>query len=124
MPTRRLDVDSVRTIALTLPHVEEGTTYGVPAWRVNGRMFACVPSHRSAEPRSLVVRVDFATRDELLAAQPQTYYVTDHYVGYTSVLVRLATINADALRDLLQMAHRFMSASPTRARPASRKRRE
>jgi hypothetical protein len=38
------------------------------------------PANRSAEPASLVVRVDFDDRAELLAAAPDVYYVTDHYV--------------------------------------------
>jgi len=37
---------------------------------------ACVPSHRSAEPGSLAVRVDFDDRAELLSAAPDVYYVT------------------------------------------------
>jgi len=42
-----------------------------------------VPVHRSAEPGSLAVRVDFDDRAELLAADPDVYYVTDHYLNYT-----------------------------------------
>jgi hypothetical protein len=42
---------------------------------------ACGPTHRSAEPGSLVVRVGFDDRAELLAAAPDVYYVTDHYLN-------------------------------------------
>jgi hypothetical protein len=70
---------------------------------------ACVPAHRSAEPGSLVVRVDFDDRAELLAADPDVYYVTDHYLNYTSVLVRLSRVTPDVLRDLLGMAHKFVT---------------
>jgi hypothetical protein len=70
---------------------------------------ACVPAHRSAEPGSLVVRVDFDDRAELFAAEPDIYYVADHYVGYTAVLVRLARINVGELRDLLRIAHKFVT---------------
>jgi hypothetical protein len=69
-----------------------------------------VPSHRSAEPDSLAVRIDFDNRAELLAAAPDVYYVTDHYLNYTSVLVRLSRVTPDVLRDLLRMAHKFVSA--------------
>ena len=127
MAKRHTSLDTVRRIALALPDVEEGTIYGAPAFRVRGQMFACQPSHRSAEPGSLVVRVDFPTRDELLAAEPETYYITDHYVGYTSILVRLSRVNPDALRDLLLMAYnfikRFAPARRPRKRTAARRRR-
>ena len=109
MPGSTINFDAVRGIALTLPGVEESTAYGVPALKVNGKLLACVPSHRSAEPASLVLRVDFDDRAELLAADPAVYYVTDHYVGYTAVLVRLACVNPDALRDLLGMAYKFVT---------------
>jgi len=71
---------------------------------------ACVPTHRLAEPGSLMVRVDFDDRAELLAADPDVYYVTDHYLNYTSVLVRLSRVTPDVLRDLLGMAHKFVTA--------------
>jgi hypothetical protein len=94
--------------------VEESTAYGSPALRVRGKLLACVPSHRSAEPGSLVVRVDFDDRAELLAADPDVYYVTDHYLNYTSVLVRLSRVTPDVLWDLLGMAHKFVTARRAR----------
>jgi hypothetical protein len=81
MPRRTTNFDTVRDIALTLPGVEERTAYGVPALKVHGKLLACVPADRSAEPASLVVRVDFDDRAELLDADSAVYYVTDHYVG-------------------------------------------
>jgi hypothetical protein len=114
MAKRSLTFGDVRKMALALPGTEEKTSYGVPAFYVRGKMFACQPSHKSAEPGSLVVRVDFDHRAELLDADPATYYVKEHYEGYTSVLVRLKQIHPDALRDLLGMAHTFMSSRRAR----------
>ena len=59
---------------------------------------------------SLVVRIDFDNRAELLAAAPDVYYVTDHYLNYNAVLVRLSRVTPDVLRDLLGMAHKFVTA--------------
>jgi hypothetical protein len=115
-PARRDDFDPVRRFGLSLPDVEESTMFGTPALKVRGKMFACMASHRSAEPGTLVVRMSFDQRDELIATDPSTYYLTDHYVGYTTVLVRLSRVHPDALRDLLLSAWRFMSAS-SRRRP-------
>jgi hypothetical protein len=119
MPTKKISFDTVRRIGRALPDVEEGTTYGTPALKVHGTVIACAAIHRSAEPGSLVVRIDFDQRDELIAADPETYYLTDHYVNYPAMLVRLSRVHQDALRDLLQMAWRFAKSKATR--PARRR---
>ena len=110
MPRNKIDFDTVRKIALALSDVEESTAYGASAFKVGGKLLACTPVNKSAEPDSLMVRIDFAQRAELLAAAPDVYYLTDHYVNYPSVLVRLSRIHADALRDLMGMAWRFVTA--------------
>jgi hypothetical protein len=121
MPTSRIDFDTVRKIGLALPGVEESTTYGSPALKVHGKLLACVPSHRSAEPGSLVIRVDFDDRAELLAADPDVYYVTDHYAGYNAVLVRLSRVHRDVLRDLLGMAYKFVTRKAAPRSPARKR---
>lgn len=117
-PKAVVNFDSVRNLGLTLPGVEESTAYGSPALKVRGKLLACVPVNRSAEPGSLVVRVDFDDRAELLAEAPEVYYVTDRYVGYDAVLVRLSRMNDDALKDLLGMAYKFVTAGATPRSPA------
>jgi hypothetical protein len=114
MSKKTVSFDTVRELGLALPDVEEGTTYGSPALKVGGKMFACLAVHRSADPGSLAIRLDFDQRDELIAADPKTYYLTDHYVNYPVVLVRLARVRQDALRDLLLMGWRFVSATGKR----------
>lgn len=123
MPRSTIDFDTVRNIGLALPGVEESTAYGSPALKVHGKLLACVPANRSAEPASLVVRVDFDDRAELLAEAPDVYYVTEHYVSYSAVLVRLSRVTPDVLRDLLGMAHKFVTGNVTPRSP-SRKRRK
>lgn len=121
MPREAVGFDVVRRMGLALPDVEEGTAYGSPALMVHGKMFACLAIHRSVEPNTLAVRVDFDQRDELIAEEPKTYYLTAHYANYPCVLVRLAHIRQDALRDLLLMGGRFVS---TTNRPEVRRRRK
>ena len=118
-----IDFDTVRKIGLALPGVEESTAYGFPALKVHGKLLACVPANRSAEPGSIVVRLDFDDRAELLAAAPDVYWVTDHYADYSAVLVRLSRVHPDMLRGLLGMAHKFVTANVTPRSP-SRKRRK
>jgi hypothetical protein len=107
---RAIDFDTVKKIGLDLPGVEAGTSYGQPALKVRGKLLACLPSHSSAEPGSLVVRVDFDQRAALLAEAPEIYYIKDHYAGYSAVLVRLSQATPEILRDLLAMAHKFVTA--------------
>jgi hypothetical protein len=108
MPRKKITFETVVELAGHLADVEQGTMYGAPALKVRGNMFTCLASHRSAEPDTLVVRLDFERRDELITSEADTYYLTYHYVGYPCVLVRLRRIPRDALRDLLQMAWRFV----------------
>jgi hypothetical protein len=122
MRKSKVNFGTVREIGLTLPGVQESTAYGMPALKVHGQLLACVPSHRSVEPDSLVVRVDFDDRAELLAGDPDVYYLRDHYVGYSGVLVRLSRVDRDVLRDLLGMAHKFVTGKAA-SRSAAQKRR-
>ena len=114
--------DSVRKIGLALPGVEESAPDGTPALKLRGKLLAWPAINKSAEPNSLAVRIDFVHRDELIAADGDTYYVTDHYMNYPVVLVRLSRIRMDALSDLLLMAWRFVSArAPAKRLPLKRR---
>lgn len=108
MPAR-ITFETVRRLGLEFPGVEESTAYGAPALKVAGKLLACIPTHKSAEPDSLAVRIDLADREELIAAAPDIYYIKDHYKNYSAVLVRLTHIEPDALRDLLGGAFRFVT---------------
>ena len=103
--------NAVRRIALSLDNVEEGTSYGTPAFKVGGALF--VRMHQDGE--SLVVRTDFEQREELMASDPKTYYITDHYLNYEWVLVSLSRVHPDALRDLMGMAWKLAAASKRRS---------
>jgi hypothetical protein len=116
MPRRKSDFALVESVGRTLPDVDVTTTWGKQTLKVRGRMFVCLASHKSAEPDTLVVMMDFADRDALVEEDPDTYYLKDHYVGYPCVLVRLARVHPDALRDLVIGAHRYMSARRARGR--------
>jgi hypothetical protein len=105
---RRSTFKNVEAIGRTLPDVEVATAWGQPTLKVRGRMFACMASHKSAEPGSLVVMMDFAARDALLEDAPDTYYLKEHYVNYPCILVRLSRVHPDALRDLVIGAHRYV----------------
>ena len=110
MPAHHIDFDTVRKVARELGDVQAKPE--APAVKVRGKLLAWIPMNRSAEPRSLAVSIDFDRRSELIAAAPDVYYVTDHYVNYPTVLVRLSRIHPDALKDLLGMAWSFVTGKP------------
>jgi len=114
MPKTKVTFDVIRELAGRLADVEDSTAYGSPALKVRGKLLACMAINKSAEPGSLVVRIDFDQRTALLAEDPETYYVTDHYVSYPAVLVRLSRIRVDQARDLLISAWRFVTSQERR----------
>src|SRR5262245_36312057 len=89
--------DTVREIAREFAGAEESTSYGTPAFKVKGKLFARF--HQGGE--ALVVSVDFDEREEMMRTSPEKFYITDHYLNYPWVLVRMTSVTAAELRDLL-----------------------
>jgi hypothetical protein len=90
--------DAVRELALSLPEVEEETSYGTPAFKVRGKLLA---RRWQDDPRVLVLRVDPAEQELLVRGRSEAFFITPHYAGYPYVLVRLDEVAADELRELL-----------------------
>jgi hypothetical protein len=108
----------VASIGLTLPEVEATTKYdGSPVLKLRGCFMAGLAMHPSVEPETLVVRASLEQREWLLEEASETYYLTDYYRPYPLILVRLARIDHDALRDLLSASWRL---SAEKARPRGR----
>jgi hypothetical protein len=99
-----MTLESVRGIALALPGVEEGTSYGTPGFRVRGKLFARI--HHELRD-TLVIRIDPDERGMRMRADPESYFITDHYVNYPWMLVRLASVSEDNLHDLIVDAWRL-----------------
>lgn len=95
--------ETVRQFALALPETVEGTSYGTPAFRVGGKLFARLRE----EGDVLVVKVDVGQREMLIGTEPDTYFITPHYAGYPYVLVRLTGADPEDLRGLLLDAWRL-----------------
>jgi hypothetical protein len=112
--------DAIRKIALALDGVEEATSYGTPAFKVGGAMLARLRDDIGA----LVVRMSIEDRAALIAEDPETYFITDHYLEYPYILVNLARVHPDAMNDLLRGAWKSASAGKrTRKRTKSASRR-
>jgi hypothetical protein len=109
---RKVGLATLRSLALALPGVEEGTSYGTPAWRVRGKLIARLRE----DGDSVVMKVGDQLRDVLMEADPARYFVTDHYVGYPIVLLRLSNIPRSDLAKVLEESWRL--AAPKRLRDA------
>jgi hypothetical protein len=129
MARKPVTFETVREIAARLPGAVEGISYGTPAFRVGKSLF--VRQHQDGE--SLVVKMDREERAMRIKADPETFYITDHYLNYPWVLMRLSTVRRDDLRELLEDAWRQSApkgllssdsgAAAETTRPPRRKRR-
>jgi hypothetical protein len=102
------DIATLRRLALSLPEVEEGTSYGTPAWRVRKKPFARLRD----DQETVAVKVDRGERELLIGAEPEVFFITDHYRAYAWMLVRLAAIPEDGLAEVLEDSWR--RAAPKR----------
>ena len=97
MAKRKLPLPTIRKVALSFPGVEEGTSYGTPAFRLKKRLLARL--HQDGQ--SIMLKIGFEAREHLMRADPETFFITDHYRNYPSALARLDRLSADDLRKLL-----------------------
>ena len=70
--------DTVRKIASAIPGVEESTSSRGMALKVGGKMLGCTAINKSAEPDSLMVRIDFDQRAALITEAPE---IRSHEIG-------------------------------------------
>jgi hypothetical protein len=93
-----LDAEDVRRIALELPGTVEKERWGHPTFDVGGRMFITIPDDQT----SFAVRCPRLERAELIAAEPEKFWVPPHEAGSNWVRARLAALDdADELYDIL-----------------------
>jgi hypothetical protein len=70
---------------------------------------------------TLVVKCGDDERDFRMQADPQTFFITDHYRGYPTVLIRLPRVRLADLRDILEHAWRRQAPRGLRAAYEKRK---
>lgn len=91
--------DDVRTLALTWPEVEDGTSYGTPALKVRKKLLA-----RLKEDGDTLVMpgVPPEEREMLVESQPKVFSFTDHYRDYPIVLISLSRAKRAHVEPLLR----------------------
>ncbi len=98
----------VVALAAALPGVEEQSSYGTPALKVNGKLLGRLKE----DGETLALRVGFEERQALVHERPDVYLVTPHYENSPMVLVRLAAADPDEVRELLVEA--WLERAPKR----------
>ena len=96
----------VRRVALSFPLANEKPSYGKPSFFIAKKFF----TRLRAEDASIVWIVgSIDERDNLLQLDPKTYFITEHYRDYPSVLVRIKRINETMLRKMLERRWRAIA---------------
>lgn len=107
--------EEAEELALALPEVEEGTSYGQPAFRVAGKTFAWMSPH---EEGAFALRVEPEERPLMIESAPDAYFVTPHYEGHPIVLVHLGAIEREELRE--RLADAWLLRAPPKLRATFR----
>ena len=108
--------DDVIRLAVELPGVNAGTSYGTPALRVGKRFFCRLRE----DGETLVLKaVDDIEQRFLMETRPEVFYKTPHYEGYDAILVHLSRVDENELRELLEQSWRRLATKTLlRARDA------
>ena len=101
-----MDVAEFDRIASALTGVAQRRSGGLSQWRYRGRLVA-----RQLDATHVVIRTDFAPRDELLSVSPGTFQVPARYKGHMMVVANLESGDDNVIEDAL-MAGPFRPATP------------
>lgn len=94
-----LDWPALKALALSLrlPGVEEATAWGRPCLKAHGKLWTWWSPHEDVP----VFKVAAEEREILIAARPETFFVTDHYRAHGLVLARPETLDPAWVKDNL-----------------------
>ena len=93
----------MRDIILSFPGAEEGTSYGKPSFKVNGKFFTRL---RGDDASVVLSGISFDEREMLMEAEPGTFHLTAHYKPYPMVLARIETLHPGSFRNFLERTWR------------------
>ncbi len=107
------DADEVRRIARALPHVVEIESDGFD-FRVGGKGFVwSYPERTPGRPRTIRTDIavlfvgDGAEKQALLLGEPDVFFTTPGYDGWSVVMLRLAEVDDARLVELVTDAWRM-----------------
>jgi hypothetical protein len=107
------DADDVRRLALALPHVVEIESDGFDFRVANKGFVWSYPERRPGKPRRIRTDIavlfvgDEAEKQALLLGEPDVFFTTPGYDGLPLVMLRLAEVTVERLRELVIDAWRM-----------------
>ena len=118
----RKSLEDIVRFTLALPDVVESTSYGKPALKRGEKLILAL-----RDPETLSMVCSFEERAALMRDHPGTFYVTDHYLNWPSVIVRLLNAGPKVLRAAVTTAWERAGAQGRKKRarspgPAARRR--
>ena len=116
-----IDWDEVRRLALSFPDTTEHVSWGAAHWRVHGKGFVWERPLRRKDLEELgLAEQDFpvlgarvddeAVKFALVEADPDVFFTTSHFDGWSAILVRLDRISRRRLGEVT--ADAFLSVAP------------
>lgn len=91
--------EDVRRIALSFPETSEKLSWGMPTFRVRGKIFVSLAD----DDKSIGIKCPMEERAELIASEPEKFFLRPgHDDNYAWLRVRLAAVEDEAeLRAIL-----------------------
>jgi hypothetical protein len=108
--------EDVVAFAVTLPEVEESTSYRTPALKVAGKLMGRL---RTESEGGLALRCSAADKESLVGGDDPAFYTTPHYDGHDYVLVDLDRVDRDELLELVTDAWHIAAPTAVRRRHGS-----
>nr|WP_184548917.1 MmcQ/YjbR family DNA-binding protein [Mucilaginibacter sp. FT3.2]MBB6233332.1 hypothetical protein [Mucilaginibacter sp. FT3.2] len=89
----------LRSVVLPLPGVVEKIHFEDPAFYVNNKIFTNVKLGKE------LLAIYTIEREQWMERDPHTFFITNHYLHYKYMLVRLKTVSPEDLKNLLITAY-------------------
>jgi hypothetical protein len=99
------NLTTIRRLALALPGVTEKLCHGTPTFYVGKKLML----RMWEDGETLVAKLPMAQRAQLLEADPDVFFTTDHYRTYPAVLINLLNVGEGVLRDRIVIAWRCVA---------------
>lgn len=93
----------METLILAFPGAEAGTSYGYPAFKLNGKFFTRL---RSEDDSLVLMEVGADEREMLMEADPATFHLTPHYASSNCILARITSLEPGSLTGFLERRFR------------------
>ena len=99
-------IQTVRKLALAMPDVEEGVSFGTTAFYLRNKLMLRLRE----DGETLVVKFPIEKRKEAIDRSPDIFSVSKHYQNYPVILISLLAVDSGLLRELIESAWRMLAS--------------